>query len=113
MVEYYKTSSGKMPVYEFLNNLPVKMRAKAFRGIELLEELGPQIKKPYSKQVKDGIYELRIRFGSDTSRIFYFFYTGRKIILTNGFIKKTKKMTTNEFDKALRYKADYERRFPE
>jgi len=33
-----------------------------------------------------------------------------KIILTNGFIKKTRKTPQSEIILALKYKADYERR---
>ena len=40
----------------------------------------------------------------------YFFVKDNKIILTNGYIKKQNKMDTNEFEKAVKYKEDYERR---
>ena len=36
--------------------------------------------------MEDGIFELRIKSGSDISRILYFFFVGDKAILTNGFI---------------------------
>jgi len=49
--------------------------------------------------------------GNVRSRIFYFFCGDREIFLTNGFIKKTKKTPPGELEKALRYKADHERRF--
>lgn len=39
----------------------------------------------------DGIFELRGKVGSDISRVLYFFYYEGKIILTNGFVKKTQK----------------------
>ena len=35
---------------------------------------------------------------------------GRRIVLTNGFIKKTQKTPRDEIDKAKRYRADYLRR---
>jgi len=44
-------------------------------------------------------------------RIFYFFIVNNKIILTNGFIKKTQKTPSSEIILAKKYKADYERRF--
>ncbi|MBQ9982237.1 MAG: type II toxin-antitoxin system RelE/ParE family toxin [Oscillospiraceae bacterium] len=55
----------------------------------------------------DGIFELRAKIGSDISRVLYFFVIGRKIILTNGFIKKTQKTPKEEIEKAKRYRADY------
>lgn len=40
----------------------------------------------------------------------YFFFIGKKIILTNGFIKKTQKTPRKYIELALAYKADYVQR---
>jgi len=53
------------------------------------------------------VVHLRIKIGSNISRVLYFFYIGQYIILTNGFIKKTQKTPTNEIIKAKKYRADY------
>lgn len=108
---YYETENGICPVYEFINSLPVKMRAKAARELELLEDLGTAIKMPYSRPMTNGVHELRIQAGNDISRIFYFFFVGQQVILTNGYVKKTQTTPKRELEKALKYKADYERRF--
>ena len=110
-VGYYSTPAGKEPAKDFIESLPVKLRAKVFRDIELLEEFGIELTKPHSKHLKEGIYELRVRLGNDRSRTLYFFFGDREIVLTNGFIKKTKKTPPGELEKALKYKADHERRF--
>lgn len=109
-IEFYETENGRKPVEEFLDSLNMKMRAKATKEIVILREFGTGIKEPYSKYLQDGIFELRIKFASDIARVFYFFYVGRKIVLTNGFIKKTQKTPPKELEKALNYKSDYERR---
>lgn len=109
-LEFYALSNGQKPVEEFLNELPVKMRIKAIDSLDLLEEYGNQLRMPYSKALEDGIFELRIKFSSDIARIFYFFYVGNKIVVTNGFVKKTQKTPKDELAKAKRYKKDYERR---
>ena len=110
---YYETVNGKCPVYEFINSLPVKMRAKVAKELELLEEFGTAVQMPYSKPMASGIYELRIQAGNDISRIFYFFFVSQHIVLTNGFVKKTKTTPKRELEKAIRYKADHEMRFSE
>ena len=37
----------------------------------------------------------------------YFFYDGKKAVLTHGFIKKTQKTPKKEIDRAIRYKEEY------
>lgn len=86
------------------------MRAKAVHKIQILKEIGNNLREPYSKPIQDGIFELRIKFSSNISRIFYFFYVDKKIILLSGFIKKTQKTPKLEIEKAIGYKIDYERR---
>ncbi len=110
-VEYYSTPTGKESAKDFIESLPVKLKAKVFRDILLLEEFGAGLTMPHAKHLQEGIYELRVRLGNDRSRILYFFFSNREIFLTNGFIKKTRKTPPGELEKAIRYKADHERRF--
>lgn len=106
-VIFYETESGKQPAKEFLLSLDPKMRAKMLRTIELAAENGTDLREPYSKPLEDGIFELRAKVGSDISRTLYFFYTGKRIILTNGFVKKTQKTPENEKKLAKKYRADF------
>ena len=109
-VEFYTLPDGRKPVKEFLDGLEPKMRAKALYGLSVLEEYGNALREPYSKPIGNGLFELRIKFASDITRIFYFFIVGNKIILTNGFVKKTAKTPPGEIKRAKDYKDDYERR---
>ena len=108
-IEYYALPDGRKPAEDFINGLPLKMRTKAFDSIDILKEYGNQLREPYSKPMGDGLFELRIKFASDITRIFYFFFVGNKIVLTNGFVKKTPKTPPGEIKLARKYKADYER----
>lgn len=110
-ISFYVKENGKIPVIKFLEDLDLKMRAKALKEIELLEEFGSNLREPHVKYIDKGIYELRVKTGNNISRIFYFFFTKENIILTNGFIKKTQKTPNNEIEKAIEYKKDYVRRF--
>lgn len=113
-IEFYEKENGNIPVKEFLLALPTKMRAKAYNEIELLQEHGIYLKEPYVKAIKGenykGLYELRIKLGSDASRIFYFTYHKDTFVLLNGFLKKTNKTPKTELEKARRYRNDYEKR---
>lgn len=90
-VSFFTKDNGVSPVKEFISGLDPKMKAKVLREISLLEQFGPQLREPDSKALGDGIFELRIKFSSNITRVLYFFYTGKNIVLTNGFIKKSDK----------------------
>lgn len=113
-IEYYIKENGDVPVVDFLLSLQPKMRAKAYSEIELLQEHGTNLREPYVKPIKGkkykGLYELRIKLGSDTSRIFYFTYHRNTFVLLNGFLKKTNITPKKELEKAIKYKNDYEKR---
>lgn len=106
--------NGKIPVQDFLYSLAPKLRAKAFSDIELLRNMGNELREPYVKPIKGrenkGLYELRFKFSSDIARIFYFTYHNNKFVLLHGFIKKTMKTPESEIRKARKYMEDYKRR---
>lgn len=74
-----------------LMKLAPKMRAKLIKTIELLEANGPDLRMPYSEYLGNDIFELRAKVGSNISRELYFFFSGQKAILTNGFVKRHKR----------------------
>ena len=106
-VEFYEDLNGKQPAKEFLLSLDKKMRAKMVDAISILQDNGYELREPYSKHLTDGIFELRAKFGSDISRVMYFFYVDSKIILTNGFIKKSRKTPPRELERAKRHRTEY------
>lgn len=106
-IEFYEKENGDIPVEEFLLSLNVKMRAKLVGIMKILQEKGNLLREPYSKYLDDGIFELRGKVGSDISRVLYFFYYDGKIILTNGFVKKTQKTPKVEIERAKTYRDDY------
>ena len=92
------TKNGIQPAREFILSQEKKFIAKTLDMIQLLQDNGYQLREPYSKALENGIFELRIKFGNNISRIMYFFYVDQHIILTNGFIKKTQKTPRNEIE---------------
>ena len=55
----------------------------------------------------DGLYEIRVSASNKIIRIFCFFDSGRLVILTNCFIKKTQKTPRKELKMALRLMQEY------
>lgn len=107
---FYQKEDGTEPAKEFLMSLAPKMRAKIARNVNQLIAEEHHLRAPVSKNLGDGIFELRTIFGSNISRILYFFIVGDTAILTNGFIKKTQKTPSQEIERAKQYREDYQRR---
>lgn len=106
-IEFYEKENGEKPVEIFLDSVSEKVRAKIIDNIVFLRDNGSTVREPKSKHIDDGIFELRTQLGSTASRILYFFFVGRRIILTNGFIKKTQKTPIDEIEKAKEYRKRY------
>lgn len=109
-VQFYETGNGECPVEDFILGLDMKLRVKLVGLLDILEEQGNLLREPYSKYLDDGIFEIRCKVGSNISRVLYFFYDQGKIILTNGFIKKTQKTPPEELKLAKARRNDYMKR---
>jgi phage-related protein len=107
IVVYYDKPDGTLPAAEFIETLDAKMRAKFYMLERLLSEYGNSLREPYSKHLDDGIFEIRARQGTDIARVLYFFVFGKRIILLNGFTKKTQKTPKSEIATAKRYRAEF------
>jgi hypothetical protein len=107
IVEFFEKSDGTYPAEEFILSQDLKMKSRLYRTLAVLETDGNNIREPYSKFLGDGIYEVRVQQGNNIARILYFFVVNRKIILTNGFIKKSQKTPKSEINKAKKFRSEY------
>ena len=107
-VIFYKLNNSVSPVQDFLDSLQGKAAQKVAWVLKLLEDF-IIVPKEYLKRITSTqfIWECRIKFGSDSYRILCFFTEVNEIVLTNGFIKKTKKIPKCEIEKAELYRNDF------
>jgi len=93
----------------FFDKQSKKVKAKIVWTFDLVEDL-QRIPETYLKYIEntDGLYEIRVKLGSDIFRIFCFFDQGQLVVLVNGFQKKTQKTPKHEIELALKIKAEYE-----
>lgn len=76
--------------------------------IDLVRTL-PMIPERFFKHLEgtDGLFEIRIKVGSDIFRVFCFFDKGKLVIVLNGFQKKSQKTPKNEIERAERLMRKY------
>ena len=90
------------PLYRLTVTGITKLKNRAYHGPPLTDMV----------DAEGDILELRVG-RSNIARVFFYFLHGRRIILTNGYVKKDQKLDVNELARAKRYKRDWLARFPE
>jgi phage-related protein len=91
---------------DFIESIPdLKLKAKTFRTLDLLQEFGPFLSMPHSKNVQngEGLNELRTQQSNNIVRLFYFFLKDNIYIVTSGYIKKDQKLKKGEIDRAINF----------
>ncbi len=83
-------------IQTFLLSLDDPTVSKVINSLELLDELGEQIRPPRSKKVAKNIYELRV-LGNLSIRIFYTFYN-KNIWVLHAFVKKSQRIPRKELE---------------
>ena len=100
-VKFYQNSqSSKSAVFDYVENLDLKAKAKVLKYIEFLRQHQGYLDEPYSRHIKGKIRELRVDFGRQRHRIFYVMFIKKTIILLYAFLKKTDKTPIAEIKKA-------------
>ncbi len=91
---------------EFCNQQKDSVREKIDYVLNIVINV-QHIPEKFFKHLDDGVYEMRVKVGSDIFRIFCFFDDGKLVILFNGFQKKSQKTPKNELEKAKRLRKEY------
>lgn len=94
--------------WEFYNKQTLQVQSKIDYGVGLVRTLKIVPKKYFDHLTDtDGLWEIRVKLGSNIFRIFCFFDKGNLVILLHGFQKKTQKTPKKEIEKAERLKKEY------
>lgn len=91
-------------------SLPPKILAKMLHIFELIEIAGAMLGEPYTKPLKDGLFEIRSKSLEGIGRSIYCYQKGQKIIILHSFVKKDQKTPKKDLDLAIKRKKeiDYE-----
>ena len=111
-VRYFTDLNGKKPVQDFLEEVFDKNYALWAECISSIEKIKHRIyhKEPFSKVLRQGLLEIRVRSKNDIARIIYTFAKGKQIILLHGFIKKKQKTPPRDINTALKRYDDWKLR---
>ena len=105
-IEWYYDQKGKSQPYDFLESLTFQEQAHLLKLVKLMGDIGQIHDKTKFRNEGDKIFA----FKPKPNRFLCFFMEGRKIIITNGFVKKKEKLSPTEKERALKHMKDYKAR---
>ncbi len=93
---------------DFYHKQDKKIQKKIIYVLNILRFM-ERIPEQFLKHLKgtDGLYEARIKLGSNIFRIICFFDKGNIVVLLNSFQKKSQKTPRHEIELAERLKREY------
>jgi phage-related protein len=102
-LEWYYDKNGKSIVYDYFLEMTPEQKRKFFVLVKKMGDVGKIFDIRKFRNEGDGIYA----FKPQPDRYLSFFTDNKKIIVTNGFKKRTEKLPKNEKELAMKYRQDY------
>ncbi|MBW2645544.1 MAG: type II toxin-antitoxin system RelE/ParE family toxin [Deltaproteobacteria bacterium] len=96
-------SNGSTPAIEYYQNLPTRDQAKFLKLFERMAEKGQIFNPEKFKLLEDGIFE----FKAKPYRILCFMTKDKKVVLTNGFEKQSRKTKSKYLNLAKTIREEY------
>ena len=103
IIEWYFDKNGKSVAKEFYKEEVEEIQNKFLVLVKRMGDFGKIFDKTKFRYENDGIYA----FKPQPDRYLSFFTDEKKIIITNGFRKKTDKLPKNEKNLAMKYRQEY------
>ncbi len=108
-VVLFRDAEGRVPVLDWLAELPDRARDLCWLRLELLAEWGHHLRRPHAEHLGSGVYELRLKHRGVNHRLFYFFHGREIVVLTHGMKKQQARVPPDEIMRVLRCRAAFER----
>lgn len=105
-IEWYYNDRGKSLARDYFEKLDRERKLNAFELFKTMAQIGKILNITKFRHEGDGVYA----FKPKPDRFLCFFFSGRKIIITNAFEKKQDKLSPIEKKKALANQRDYKNR---
>lgn len=105
-IEWFVDERGGSQAREYYEALSLERRVKLMKLVRLMGDIGKIFDLTKFRNEGDKIFAFKPR----PDRFLCFFFSGRKIIVTNAFEKKSDKLPVGEKERALQAKSDYTER---
>jgi phage-related protein len=102
-VEWYYDEAGYSSAFEYFLSTTQVQKRKFLVLVKRIAEFGKIFDKTKFRNEGDNVYA----FKPQPDRYLSFFMKDKKIIVTNGFCKKTDKLPKSEKELAIQYMQDY------
>ena len=79
---------------------PAGILANFLHIADMIEELGPNLGKPYVGRLDSGLYEVRAKGKEGIGRSVYCVVKGKEVVILHSFIKKPQKTSKKDLDLA-------------
>lgn len=99
-VDFYRQTSGREPVREWLKSLKKAERRTIGEDIKMVQEGWP-LGMPLVCNLEKGLWEVRSSLLNTIARVLFIMHQGQMVLL-HGFIKKTQKTASQDLDLAKR-----------
>ena len=81
-------------------SFPIGILANFLHIVEMIEEFGPALGKPYTASMGKGLFEIRAKGKEGIGRSFFCGIKGREVVILHSFIKKSQKTPKKEIELA-------------
>ena len=107
-MKYREVVTYKNYFEDFFKDQTRKVQDKIIKVLDILENV-ERVPITYLKYIEgtNGLFEVRVQYGSNIFRIFCCFDGNRLVVLFSGFQKKTQKTPQKEIDRALKIMNEY------
>lgn len=88
--------------------MPVGIRSRMIKLLELIELKGPHLGEPHTKSLGNQLFEVRAKGKEGIGRSLFCYQKGQTIVVLHAFVKKTQKTPRSVIEVALKRKKEIE-----
>lgn len=96
----YKVSFYNEKVEKQTLKFPKSILANFLHIVEMIEKFGPNLGRPHTAPMGDGLFEIRAKGKEGIGRSLFCMMKGKEIVILHSFVKKTQKTPKKELETA-------------